>query len=240
MFEQFCFGLATSVGYKVIMLLNLHLVILHLLIIAVITKIIRQMFLYQICEMLIVLSLRRNNVVDFLVEMEEELILLDDLIQLGVLYFNLAHLRVLQLLVEVDVVGGVVLILVLVQNKLHQRVVRHFIFLLEGHHAVLVVEDLSVQRLQYLGIVLLELRHHLRFFQQLLLLHQLLLLLPILLQPRFLRWQVHLATFDLQLLILDHEAEELVHFGFVVGNHGVVLEFHDHELVDVLRLHLLV
>ena len=127
------------------MLLNLHLVILHLLIITVITEIIRQILLYQICKMLIVLSLRGDNVVDFLVEMEEELILLDNLIKLRILYFNLAHLRVLQLFIKVNVVGSVVLILILVQNKLHQRIVRHFIFLLKSHHAILVIKDLSIQ-----------------------------------------------------------------------------------------------
>ena len=78
------------------------------------------MFLYQVCKMLIVLSLRCNYVVDFLVEMEEKLILLHNLIKLRILYFYLTHLSVLQFLVKVNVVGSVVLILVLVQNKLHQ------------------------------------------------------------------------------------------------------------------------
>ena len=41
-------------------------------------------------------------------------------------------------------------------------------------------------------------------------------------------------------MILDDEAEELVHFGFVVWNNGVVLELHDHELVNILGLNLMI
>jgi hypothetical protein len=140
------------------------------------------MFLYQICKMLVVLSLRRNYIVDFLVEMKEKLILLDNLIQLRILYLYLTHLSILQFLVKVYVVGSVVLILVLVQDKLHQGIVRYFIFLLQGHHAVLVIEDLGVQCLQDLRVVFLELSHHLRLLQQLLLLEQLFFLFPVLFQ----------------------------------------------------------
>ena len=140
------------------------------------------MFLYQICKMLIVLSLRRNYIVDFLVEMKEKLILLDNLIQLRILYLYLTHLSILQFLVKVYVVGSVVLILVLVQDKLHQGIVRYFIFLLQGHHAVLVIEDLGVECLQDLRVVFLELGPHLRLLQQLLLLAQLFFLFPVLFQ----------------------------------------------------------
>ena len=171
--------------------------------------------------------------------MQEKLVLVHDLIKLRFFYFYLTDLSVLQFFVQVSVAGSVILVLVLVNDKLHQRVVRHFVLLLQRHHAVLVIEDLGIERLQNLRVVFLELRHDLRLFEQLLLLEELFFLFAKLFQTWFLRWQVHFATFDLQFLIFDDEAEQLVHFGFVIGNDGVVLQVHDHELVDVLRLNLM-
>jgi hypothetical protein len=114
--QQFRFGLATSIVYQIVMLLNLHLVVLHLFIVTVITQIVRQMLLYQLVKLLVILSLRRDYFVDFLVQVQEKLVLLHNLVELCFLDFDLAHLRVLQLLVEIDVVGGVVFVLVLIYD----------------------------------------------------------------------------------------------------------------------------
>ena len=116
MLQQFRFGLATSIVYQIVMLLNLHLVVLHLFIVTVITQIVRQVLLYQLVKLLVILSLRRDYFVDFLVQVQEKLVLLHNLVELCFLDFDLAHLRVLQLLVEIDVVGGVVFVLVLIYD----------------------------------------------------------------------------------------------------------------------------
>jgi hypothetical protein len=114
--QEFCFGLAASVLHQLVMLLNLHLVVLHLFIVAIITQVVRQMLFYQLIKLLVILSLRRNYFVDFLVQMQEKLVLLDNLVELRFLYFYLAYLGILQLLVEINVVGGVVFVLVLIDD----------------------------------------------------------------------------------------------------------------------------
>jgi hypothetical protein len=48
--------------------------------------------------------------------MQEKLVLLDNLVELRFLYFYLAYLGILQLLVEINVVGGVVFVLVLIDD----------------------------------------------------------------------------------------------------------------------------